>query len=242
MTTVARSTLMPLSRLLFAFVSIHVLLPCMTRGDIYTTLPNPQKSPDLCHRIRASSVCDPDNILGTESANVVDGLINFIHEGSHGFKKGKCGGNQVAVGVVQRIGGTGSRFERVKALAKRLHDEWGVGDKECGNGVVLVLGIEERVMYISTGWGVKDLVGENVIEKIFDEMRITLRKGKVGTAVEKGVQGIGMALKGDYGNAETEDNGIRWVFVLLVFGWMLGFASWRARKRRGRYEDFIETG
>ena len=41
----------------------------------------------------------------------------------------------------------------VTKAAKALHNRWAVGDSTCNNGVLLLLLIRERDLYISTGKG-----------------------------------------------------------------------------------------
>lgn len=54
--------------------------------------PDPQQDVFACGRDgRKSSICDPENILGRESANMVDGLINEIAEGTSPFRTAQCG-------------------------------------------------------------------------------------------------------------------------------------------------------
>lgn len=38
-------------------------------------------------------------------------------------------------------------------FAKQLHSRWGVGDAACHNGVLLLLAVEDRQVYINTGAG-----------------------------------------------------------------------------------------
>jgi hypothetical protein len=53
--------------------------------------PDPRKDTISCGREGVkSSICDPENILALESANMVDGLINEIAEGKAPFKKAQC--------------------------------------------------------------------------------------------------------------------------------------------------------
>lgn len=57
-----------------------------------STYPNPQKDVSLCGRNGVkSSICDPENILSIEAANMVDGLINEIAEGKAPFQTSVCG-------------------------------------------------------------------------------------------------------------------------------------------------------
>ena len=40
-------------------------------------------------------------------------------------------------------------------FAKAIHERWGVGDAACNNGVLLLLSVGDRQVYISTGKGEK---------------------------------------------------------------------------------------
>lgn len=48
-----------------------------------------------------------------------------------------------------------SRPQRARNFAKQLMDRWGVGDHRCLNGVLLLLAVEDRQVYIATGAGAR---------------------------------------------------------------------------------------
>ena len=43
--------------------------------------------------------------------------------------------------------------EAAAQFAKELHTRWGVGDKACNNGVLFLLSVDDRQVYINTGTG-----------------------------------------------------------------------------------------
>lgn len=43
--------------------------------------------------------------------------------------------------------------DAARGFAKALHAAWGVGEAACENGVVLLVSVEDRQVYISTGAG-----------------------------------------------------------------------------------------
>ncbi|KAI0561226.1 Modulator of levamisole receptor-1 [Gracilaria domingensis] len=202
-------------------------------------LPSPQKDPEACGRAKASAVCDPDGYLSPASADTVDGIINFIHEGSHGFLKNlECNsgpaGAEVAVAVVSNLHfGFGSKEDRAFQLAKDLHDRWGVGDAVCQNGVVLVLAIRDRAVGMSTGAGVKGVLKDNMVPAIIGVMKNDLREKQYGTALEKGVTAVGNIVSG--GKPPSDNSGIGF---LVVFGFFLsccGLGACFDRRKRRRY-------
>ena len=129
-------------------------------------------------------------------------------------------------------------MSRAKRLAKKVHTDWGVGKRECENGVVLVVAVQDRAMYISTGKGVKGVLTPDRIEReIFRGMRGLLRDEEYGKAIKEGVWGIGQVLSGRKGKGgEYGDSGVG-VMHLLV-GLFVGFIAlgwWFERKSAKRF-------
>jgi uncharacterized membrane protein YgcG len=166
-------------------------------------LPSPQADPaGVCGRGgRKSAVCDPDGVLPRGAADVVDGVANFVAEGSHGFAKMDCAGRQtgyqVAVAVLRRMKDDGrAQDERVAHFARELHDSWAVGDAACNNGVVLVVALDDRKMFISTGAGAKAALSDRAVQAVLSDMKAALRADRVDLAVQTGVADIGKVLAG----------------------------------------------
>jgi uncharacterized membrane protein YgcG len=190
----------------FALLSIPLLLmPRAARATPWTPadLPSPQHDPlGMCgHDGRRSAVCDPDGLLPDDAVKIIDGLVNFIAEGSHGFAKMTCAGHptgyQVAVAVLQKMADDRRSLDaRAKNFATKLHDGWGVGDAECQNGVLLLVAIDDRRMYISTGKGVKSVLTDAGVQQVLGNMKAALRGGRVDVAIEAGVKDIGTILAG----------------------------------------------
>lgn len=60
-------------------------------------------------------------------------------------------------------------------FAKQLHAKWGVGRRECDNGVLLLVSINNRQIYISTGASSAEVLTEDVLEVIIQDARPLLR-------------------------------------------------------------------
>lgn len=199
-------------------------------------LPSPHSDPGgVCGRAKPSALCDPDGVLSADAGDVVDGIANFIHAGSHGFTKVDCGGRavgaEVAVAVVRRRKGSGG----VGEFARELHDAWGVGDARCNTGVVLVVVLEERVMWISTGAGVKALLTDNAVQAVLSDMKKALRAGRVDVAIQTGVADIGHVLAGasSVGGFSVATGSESMAFSdMLAIGGVLGFFALVARAAR----------
>jgi len=107
-----------------------------------STVPNPMKDPSACGRenVPKSAICDPDNLLSESGKNIVEGLMNGIHNVA-----------QVAVLFIGKMDTGFSKEESVEAASKRfaksVRKSWGVGDR----GILVFISAEDRSILICKG-------------------------------------------------------------------------------------------
>jgi len=211
-------------------------------------IPNPQN--DLLGKCQRkgmkSAVCDPDSILSMSERDEIDGMINFIAEGTNGFEVASCGsgfeGYQFAALVIEKMSGGYYRFQdkatRAKHFAKDIHTSWGVGDAACENGVMLFFSIEDKQMYVSTGKGTKRILNDAVVRDILTSLRPLMRKEEYGKAMLVGVQRMGEVLSGKLDpselNAATGDGWFASLFGLIFFSFCCFGGQKRARRRMAK--------
>jgi len=124
-------------------------------------------------------VCDPYEVVSSGSLSAIQSaLYRISHEIPH-----KCGiteesGYQVVFFVVHSTGD-----EPVSDLAIRAHNKWGVGHAACNDGAVLVLAVEDRAFYLSTGAGTREILSDQAAEVMQDRMIEDLRNGDPGKAL-----------------------------------------------------------
>ncbi len=70
---------------------------------------------------------------------------------------------QISVITVDSIGG-----EAIADYALNIGREWGVGDEEKNNGIVLLLALEEREVYIAVGYGLEGALPDSKTGRILD--------------------------------------------------------------------------
>lgn len=81
-------------------------------------------------------------------------------------------------------------------MAKDLHAKWAVGSSDCDNGVLLLLSVEDRQIYISTGAGSMRYLSDNSLVDIISNMKPKLREHDYDGALEQAVIDIGLGLAG----------------------------------------------
>ena len=67
--------------------------------------------------------------------------------------------------------------ESAKEYAQSIHNNWGVGSSvECGNGILFFLSMDDRVMYLSVGTSLTQLLLKSRIDSILKDVRPYLRE------------------------------------------------------------------
>ncbi|OSX74153.1 hypothetical protein BU14_0306s0031 [Porphyra umbilicalis] len=163
-------------------------------------------------------------------------------------------GYQLGVVVVNRAdlsAGAPPGGDTLGAYARRVYDTWGVGDAGCGNGVLLLLSLGDRKLFLVTGAGAKLGLTEPRIDEVYAVMRPALRADAPGKAVEAGVDAIGRylasAATAAAAAADDEDGdggggGGGFLFPLGLFGIAAGAIALSGRRaearKRARYAAF----
>lgn len=112
-------------------------------------------------------------------------------------------------------------------LAQRIGQEWGVGQKDKDNGIVVLVkpktGNERGYAAISTGYGVEDVVTDAVTRRIVDNAMIPqFRENRYYEGIVAGVDIVSDLLLGkykaeDYGKADNKKGGGVFVILLILF-------------------------
>jgi uncharacterized membrane protein YgcG len=191
-------------------------------------IPNPLTYPRSCGRPRVehSSICDIDNLLPDANKDVIEGHINAIVD-----KKLA----QVGVVVIPEMHYNFVNQNRgvdhaAGVFARSIHDRWGVGQASDDKGLLVLLSIQDRIVYISRGKGVEYIMTDRVIDSLIDNMKQYLRSRDYGKALESCVLEIQLALSGEsihkakqwyenggMLNVKTEGTGSLQDFFIIVF-------------------------
>lgn len=100
---------------------------------------------------------------------------------------------EVAVLTVKTTGGI-----PVQDYAQRVFDRWGIGKKGKDNGILVLVAVDDRRMWIATGYGVEGILPDGRVGEIRDRAMLPLfREGRFGEGIHAGVSRLGEALRGE---------------------------------------------
>lgn len=121
-----------------------------------------------------------------------------------------------------------------------LGREWGVGQAEKDNGVVVLVSKGDRKVFIATGYGVEGALPDAVANRIVDQV-ITpeFRNGNFFGGLDRGTDAVIAATMGEFTAEETSssssDSGTytTLIYIFLILLYFGGSALWRRRGGKG---------
>lgn len=150
-------------------------------------------------------------------------------------------GMQIAVAVMEKIKVEHGMDPQgaAREFAKQLHARWGVGMAECDNGVLVLLSVGDRQVYISTGRQSANVLSTDNLNLIISWMVPYLKNKDYDEAVIRAVTNIGLGLSGWELSKDDPAWSAGLFFFLLVFGFVafsLISGTIASRKRKKRLE------
>lgn len=134
-----------------------------------------------------------------------------LEEKLDAFEQSK--GSQVAVLIVPSIGP-----EAIEEFAGRVTDEWKLGRKGVDDGVLVVIGKQERKIRIHTGRGVQGTLTDALSKRIAsDVIAPRFRSGDFAGGLDAGVDAIMKAIEGEHLALPAERKGQRKVDTLSSY-------------------------
>jgi uncharacterized protein len=140
-------------------------------------IPRPSNPPKL--------VNDFTNTLTPDQQLALEHKLEAFHDSTS---------TQVAVVIV----GTTGDYD-IAEYAVKLGREWGIGDKEFNNGVILLIAINDRKVHIATGYGVEGALPDITANHIIDDViRPNFKGNDYYRGIDEGTDAIIQAVKGEY--------------------------------------------
>lgn len=129
-------------------------------------------------RLTSSLVIDPNSILTVDERELLEGKLNSLKR---------------AMGAVLIVSNLPESMS-AEDFTRRQHDHWGIGSEDKNNGVLIMLAVHDRQVYISVG---SALTGKIQLSVIISSMKQHLRNGNYCMAALQALDEIDATLGAD---------------------------------------------
>ena len=158
----------------------------------------------------------PDFLNSEEAAQLEEKLEQFSNQTS----------NQICVVIVDDLNGLDAAD-----YATRIINEWGIGQKEANNGIVILVkptgNDGGRDLFIAVGYGLEGAIPDLVTKRIREnEMNPYLKNGDYFTALDKGTDKLMQLAKGeinvkDYVRQHKKGNKLSTILIILILVFLI---------------------
>lgn len=105
----------------------------------------------------------------------------------------------------------------IRELATEIGNQWGVGQEDKNNGIVVLLSKEDKQIFIATGLGTENYISENDLKILIEESIFPhLKSGKFYHGIRTGILGIQEKLAGTDLAENEEFSTIQIVLIVLA--------------------------
>lgn len=133
----------------------------------------------------------------------------------------------------------------IELLGNEIGENWGVGQKDKHNGIVIVVSDKDRKVTLRGGYGIQAKMSPSVEKLIIDrEMIPSFKIGDYYQGLDKAIDAIQLQLAGQYKATPVNDeSNTNWVLIAIViivmFFILIGFISGISNSSGGSYSDVI---
>jgi uncharacterized protein len=152
--------------------------------------------------------------------------------------------NQIVVAVYRTMQSDSS----IEDYTQRVAQSWGVGQKERKNGAVLFVFIDDRKMFIQTGYGLEGALPDaTCFDIVTNVIRPRFRNGDFAGGLSAGIDAMMQAVRGEYKgtgktHAEEGSNGPQFPIGLIVFLFILFIVIMASRRNRRNGYGYSRRG
>lgn len=131
--------------------------------------------------------------------------------------------NEIAVLLIPSVEG-----EDIAQLATDIGRQWGVGSAKNDNGILLLIAIEDRQLFIATGYGLEGAVPDIAAKYIIDtEITPAFKNGNFAEGILNGIAALKQQIGGEYSieSSDIDDalSLIKWILSAIMMTAVLQF-------------------
>jgi uncharacterized protein len=179
-------------------------------------------------------VSNPDGIISQEAENQINQIITATKDSTS---------VEIAVVLLKSIGD-----DDLDDFATNLFTKWGIGKRQKDNGLLFLLVEDQREMVFRPGYGLEGALPDAILSRIIRNDIVPLMKeGNYDAAVTLGISRVCQILLHPeirdeiLADEEAEQNGLLWLSVLFIFGFLALFI-WIATRKGNNNNDNSNSG
>ncbi len=119
---------------------------------------------------------------------------------------------QIAVVILKTLNGY-----PVSDYSFELAEKWGIGQKETNNGVLMLISLDERKMWIATGYGMEAIMPDLMCKRIIDnDIKPYFKQGQYFEGIDNGTTQMMLLAKGEYKGKDKKPESAPFVGVGVI--------------------------
>jgi uncharacterized protein len=106
----------------------------------------------------------------------------------------------------------------IDQYAFELGEEWGVGQQGKGNGVMVLVAVDDRDIFIATGYGLEGALPDALVKRIIEnDAKPAFRQNNYYEGLNAATANIILLAKGEYKGGAKKSKPLPWIIMLLLF-------------------------
>ena len=198
----------------FLFFILPILVYRFSFGQDFPERPNPPKL-----------VNDFANILDDGDASILEKKLVAYNKSSS---------TQIAVVTINSLNGND-----IGDYSFRLAETWGIGQKGKDNGVLILVAMEDKKMFIATGYGLEGVIPDAIAKRIVENyLRPNFRNNNYYKGIDEATSVIMGLANGEFTADQLEREEInfsRFIFPLLIFIFFIAMSYSRFKRAKGSH-------
>jgi len=162
---------------------------------------------------KAHSVYDYAKLMSPEQRRMLEQKISKYYDTTS---------TQIVVATVNRVN------DDISLYATEWAHKWGIGQKDKGNGVFILVSNDDKKVTIRTGYGVEHLLTDALSRRIIEsDMVPYFKQGNFYEGLNKAIDDIVKVMAGEYHDIpKPAEEGIPlWVIILLIIFFIIIISS-----------------
>jgi uncharacterized protein len=138
---------------------------------------------------------------------------------------------QIAVVIMRSTG----NYE-IAEYSVQLFNKWKIGQQSKNNGILLLIAMEDRKVWITTGYGMEGVLPDAIAKRIvMRDITPAFKAGRYYEGIDAATNSIMQVVKGEYTADETAEGDKPFIFPFLIFLFIMFIVLFSKVSRVNRY-------